>query len=233
MQISWERKAHQAEEFKIASGPLSGASFLVDGTECQISKPSDTATQHAYNSGKSHTHSIKYEVACHISSGRIMWLAGGDSGSTHDVKVLAKSGLLEFVPIGEFGLADKGYLKANLNDAFFTPIAAYRVGGIRCLSVLEFMYNLNVSSLRIEIERVFGRMKKCFKWLSLARTRNLYEHRLTFCVLAHTFNIMIEFEPLRRELNSYILDPPQFPVPKRTKRSEASLVDPETHLELT
>ena len=63
----------------------------------------------AFYSGKAGKHTIKYETCTHISSGRIMWESGGISGAISDISLTKVSGLLDAIPDGEIGLADKGY----------------------------------------------------------------------------------------------------------------------------
>lgn len=145
-----------------------------------------------------------------------MWVSGGGPGAEHDRRVLEKNGLLEVVPEGELGIGDKGYQKEEYRDKLVWPIFARKVHGRATLTWGEHLYNLNLCSLRVEIERVFGRMKKAFAFLQLSRDRNLHEHRKNFNVLAHTLNIMLEFQPMRKNAPKYFVNPPAtLPTPPR------------------
>lgn len=220
LKIGWEKKRYHPTEYIPRKGPFRNCTFVLDGTECYISEPIEETANHAYKSGKAHGHTVKYEAACHISSSRIMWISGGVSGAIHDKTVLRGGGLLNILPQDQRGLADKGYICAEWSHFLFCPIPPYERNGNPELTLGEELYNTNLSSLRVEIERVFGRMKNSFKVLQHSRDRNLYRHRLIFVVLAHTFNIWNEFEPIRAEVNQYILNPPDLPVPSRANRPE-------------
>jgi len=98
LQISWEKKPYQPEEFVPLTGPLAGCSWIVDCIECPISEPASDLTAQLYWSGKAHETTIKYEVACHISTGRIMHVVGGVSGAINDRELLKKGGLLKKAP---------------------------------------------------------------------------------------------------------------------------------------
>jgi len=104
-----------------------------------------------------------------------MWISGGVSGAEHDRTVLKEGGLFEKLPKGEKGIADKGYINHRWADQIYCPIAPKNVNGVKTLTLGEDLYNTTLSSMRIEVERVFGRMKT-FKVLTHSRDRNLLRH---------------------------------------------------------
>ena len=108
-EISWDRLDwHNLEEpIPNEAHMLKGVTFIVDGIECGIAKPVDPIEEHAWYSNKKGGHSIKYEVVTSISSGRIKWISGGISGALHDVTLSRNSGLLDAIPPGELGIADR------------------------------------------------------------------------------------------------------------------------------
>lgn len=208
LKISWKPKEYHPKEISPSVGPLKGVTWMIDGTECKIAEPTDEDYSHILQSGKSGLYGIKYEVVCQVSSGRIMWVSGGGSAAEHDRNLLDAGGLLDMIPKGEIGIGDKGYLRNDLKSRILTPIPPRRVQGQHILTAEEILYNELLSSLRIEIERVFGRMKKCFAYLTHSRDRDLLTHRENFTVLANTFNIMLEFNPMRATAHSNLTNPP-------------------------
>ena len=130
--------------------------------------------------------------------------------------------MFEKLPKGEKGIADKGYINHRWADQIYCPIAPKNVNGVKTLTLGEDLYNTTLSSMRIEVERVFGRMKT-FKVLTHSRDRNLLRHRLLFVVIANTFNIWNEIAPIRKNENPWIQAPPLIPVPLTTLRSDATV----------
>lgn len=214
-QISWEKKPHQPAEFVPQSGPLNGCTWIVDCIECPIAEPSDNLKSQAFWSGKDHRPTMKYEVACHISSGRVLHISGGVSGAVNDRDVLRSGGLWRKAPENENGIADRGYTSGEWNHRLFTPLSPIiDPNGLETLSFGEGMYNNMLSSLRIEIERLFERFKN-YSVLLHSRDRNQLSHREVFIVIANTVNISLEVHPLRSEVSRWILNPPNFPLPPR------------------
>lgn len=218
--ISWKPKEYQPAELPpVSEGPLEGCTFILDCVECEIAKPVDPEAAEHYHSGKAHTSTIKYEVAVSVSTGRVMWISGGDGGRNNDQYVLKQNGLLEFIPEDEVGIADKGYINRKHSDRLLWPLTKRRVDGIPCLEWGESLYNYYVCSLRIEVERVFGRMKKCFMFLRYSNGRDHAYHRVFFHIIAHTHNITLEFQPMRRQLHHNLTNPPtELPIPARAAK---------------
>ena len=63
-------------------------SCIVDVTECPIERP--FLNEWEFFSGKKRRHTLKYEIAVHIQTGRIVWIAGPFRGSVHDLTVTLK-----------------------------------------------------------------------------------------------------------------------------------------------
>ena len=202
-------------------GPLKYVNWMIDGTECQIAEPTNEDLNYVCQSGKSKLHSIKYEVVCQVSSGRIMWVHGGGPASEHDRTLFKAGKLLDYVPIEEIGIADKGYWNKEWKRRILTPIPPVSRNGQDLNTVEEVLFNETLSSLRIEIERVFGRMKVCFSYLTHSRERDLLAHRKNFTILANAFNISLEFEPLRAVPHQNLTNPPvNLSIPARAFRGD-------------
>ena len=198
---------------------MKGVSFIIDCTQCPIRKPIDPEIAPTFQSGKSHDYTLKYEVACHISTHRIMWVSGGVSGAEADTTILSGAGLFKVLPRNERGIADKGYINKDWSSIILTPLPALKdERGFSYFFMHEIIYNEYLSSLRIQIERLFGRMKNCFKVLAGSNDTNLARHRLSFIVASNTYNIMNLWEPLRAHQHKNVADPPNIPLPDRVKR---------------
>lgn len=181
--------------------------FSIDGVECPISEPVDRDARYVYYSKKAGRHTIKYEVATHVSSGRIIWISGGVPGSYHDKRLFNNLGFVDYLPEGERGLADKGYEGAG--GILITPLKAIRYPACGnpnpTLSLEEKLYNRCIGAIRIETERLNGRLKR-FNFLNHGRTRDRLLHRLYFIVIANLVNIWLEVCPLRKKLHPLLKD---------------------------
>ena len=215
-EVSWQKRPwHQQEE--IIPGPghmLENVTFILDGTECRIAKPVDRVEDYAWFSPKHSMHAVKYEVAVSLSTGRIMWIAGGIPAAYHDSTLIRSSGLLQSIPEGERGIADAGYL--GVDSRILTILRTQQEDEVVGFTADEWLYNRSVASLRIEVERVNGRLKR-FQALVFSRIRNRYDHARIFHVLANFVNIWMEVEPMRVNRHP-ILEECPFSIPERARR---------------
>lgn len=213
-EIAWKRnEAWHPEEVVPPQGhPFEGVTFSIDGIECGIAKPADPDQENVWYSDKAGQHTVKYELCTHISSGRIMWAAGGIPGSVNDIRLANTSGVLDIIPAGERGLADKGYAYAPRNK-----LLAMLKKDKGPLTYDETVFNRTISALRIEVERVNGRLKNFSSlWRSRNRDRNV--HTMMFSILCNIVNIQMELQPLRKEIHPVLLEanivvPPRAQVP--------------------
>jgi hypothetical protein len=208
-EINWQKLHWHKDEYLAPPGNLfNGVTFCLDGIECGITKPIDRTDEIAWYSDKKGQHSVKYETCTHISSGRIMWVAGGIPGSIHDITLTYVSGLMNHVPAGEKGLVDSGYeglppqtfLRILKSETKTEGIFAY----IPSFTLEEHLYNRFLASQRIEIERVNGRLKR-FQILWRYRMRDRFLHRMIFEVVCNVVNIQMELEPMREEIHPILL----------------------------
>lgn len=213
-EVSWTPKVwHPAETVAPPGSLFFGATFCLDGTECGIAKPSDKQEEDMWYSDKAGQFTVKYETCTHISSGRIMWFAGGVPGSISDIKLAKNSGVIDAVPQGEWGVCDKGYVGMPATQ-FKAMLKTTNIlqGDIqsRTLALDEKIYNRCLSAVRIEIERVNGRLKR-FKALWRSRARERFAHCMIFSVLCNIVNIQMELEPMRECLHPILSDCPIVP----------------------
>ena len=203
-EVSWNRnEAWHPEEVVSPQGhPFYGVTFSIDGIECGIAKPFDDNEENVWYSDKAGQHTVKYELCTHVSSGRIMWISGGIPGSVHDYALLQSSGLLEKIPDGQRGFADKGYSGAPPDKLL---VMLKKIRGQPYLDFDEYVFNKAVSALRIEIERVNGRLKN-FGVLWRWRGRNRFSHSVIFRVLCNIVNIQMEIQPMRKNVHPILLN---------------------------
>lgn len=83
---------------------------LVDTFEQPVQRPKDRAAADALYSGKKRRHTRKTQVAVAEDDGRLVDVAAGAPGPTHDLTLLKGSGLLARLPTGVGALGDLGYV---------------------------------------------------------------------------------------------------------------------------
>jgi len=161
--------------------------MTLDGIECPIHRPLDNATQQQYYSGKKKQHTIKYEIGIQLTSGKIVWMAGGDPGSVHDLEVSRACGVIGKLLPGEMILADKAYIG---EDCFLHPFKP-------ATTEEEQAFNSTISSIRETVEHTIGRIK-LFQFTQHKWRHHLDLHIIAFKVLCHVLNIELEFHPVHK-----------------------------------
>jgi hypothetical protein len=161
--------------------------MILDVAECPIERPLDNETQRQYYSGKKKRHTIKYEIAVQLVTGRIVWMAGGVPGSTHDLDIARNCGLIEQLLAGEKILADKAYVA---EECFIHPFKGAETEE-------ERVFNSAVSSLREIVEHSIGRIK-LFHFTKQAWRHELSLHLIAFKVVCHALNVELEFYPVHQ-----------------------------------
>lgn len=87
-----------------------GLAVLVDTFEQPVQRPKDRAAADALYSGKKRRHTRKTQVATDERDGRLVDVAPGAPGPTHDLTLLKRSGLLGRLAPGVGALGDLGYV---------------------------------------------------------------------------------------------------------------------------
>lgn len=168
--------------------------FSVDVTECPISKPRDFEVQRLLWSRKKERCTLKYEIATHIATGEIIWLAGGVP-KRHDKKILEDFGLMKRLEPWEKGIADKGYQGAS--NRIMTP---YKRRKHDRLTKYELYWNRCISSVRATAERTNGWLK-IFRVLHCEWRGEIALHYEVFLLLAQMTNIRMKFHPIVKKYN--------------------------------
>jgi len=187
-------------------GLFKDISLIVDGTDCPINRPSTREERELYSNGRlkeniSSRYNVKYTIACQISTGRICFVDGPDPGSFADVTSLKECGIFQSLDGMEILLCDKGY---QGHPRCLTPFKKERE--TLYLNPDEAAFNEVLSSVRILIERVIGRVRVFGALGSRGRfhCHNLRKHKSLFNVACQVTNVSLEVEPLLYESNFYL-----------------------------
>jgi DDE superfamily endonuclease/Helix-turn-helix of DDE superfamily endonuclease len=131
---------------------------LIDATEQELPKPKDTGRRKDLYSGKRKRHTAKMQV---LSTKKlILHLCRHVPGRVSDLVLLRATGVMHHIPKGVVVRVDKGYegLEEEYPEVKVQKPKKARRG--HPLTVLEKLLNRVMSTLRIPVEHVIGRLKK-------------------------------------------------------------------------
>ena len=127
-------------------------------------------------------------------TGLFHWVQGPSPGSEHDINMLRYFALEDRLFDGEFVLADKGYQGHQL---CVVPYRGHGYGSYHH-NCDKCVYNFRLSSVRIIIERAFGRIK-IFRCLSTKWRHDLRLHPVAFHFIAALCNVINKYHPLLKQ----------------------------------
>ena len=159
--------------------------MVVDVTECPLQRPSNFYFQREVYSGRTHQHSLKYEVGVELTTGLYVWFQGAYPGSWNDLTIARSSGLLTKLKPGELLLADKIYVG---EPQIITPFKEPK-------SEIEEKINSILYSHRIIVENSLSRIKT-FNCTQQKWRHSPFFHSKVFKVLINILNIDLYFGPL-------------------------------------
>jgi len=128
---------------------------------------------------------MKYEIAVCLGDGKIVWCAGGEGGSVHDITLLRMYGLLDMLRPSELILGDKAYIGES---QILTPFKSPK-------NDIEIEINSWVNKSRIVVENVFGRIKK-FSCLTTKWRHDTALHPMIFHLIARLTALDIASRPI-------------------------------------
>lgn len=169
--------------------------IVIDACVCPVQCDRKTwHSQKPYFSPKHGCHGLKYEMAVHWRTGRIVWLAGGVVASTHDLTVARTSGILTYLrQYKEYAFADKGYIGEE--DVLLCPFKGHSGE----LTTEQSQWNSALGSQRIIVENVFARVTK-FAILQRKYRGALRAHPDIFRLCASIAQVDMRFHPIRADL---------------------------------
>ena len=130
---------------------------LIDSREQRIRRPTGAEKQRPFYSGKKKAHTLKMQAAVSVE-GRVQAVSESVPGTTSDLELLDRSGVVEQLEADEAAGLDKGYVgveKRHSTRTFYVPNKKPPKGE---LSEVQKSYNRSLSSVRIAVEHLFGRM---------------------------------------------------------------------------
>lgn len=165
--VLWETLGYQLTLSKARVNSLHGLyqtcpdlkEFIVDGTEREIERPQDKQKQKDYYSGKKKQHTVKNQVLIHPQKKKILYVSKTISGRIHDKKALIDDGVLLHAPPISRGLGDLGYQGVTEDCPWLRLVTPVKRKPKQTLSEANKTTNKALSSLRIRIEHVIGRLK--------------------------------------------------------------------------
>lgn len=133
--------------------------YIVDGTDRPYKRSKNNKTQELYYSGKKKRHTIKNQVFINPGSKKIIYTTETLPGSVHDKTAVEEDGILNHAPKSSFGMGDLGY-EGTKKDYFWLkfviPLKKKKNQG---RSLEDKATNKIISSVRVRIEHVIGKLK--------------------------------------------------------------------------
>lgn len=133
--------------------------YIVDGTDRPYERSKDNKTQELYYSGKKKRHTIKNQIFINPQSKKIIYATATLPGSIHDKTAVKEDDILHHAPPSSTGLGDLGYegIKKDYSQLkFIIPIKKKKK---RERTIEEKQINKIISSIRVRVEHVIGKLK--------------------------------------------------------------------------
>lgn len=162
---------------------------IVDGTEQPIQRPQDSEKQKSYYSGKKKRHTIKKQIVVN-RDGLILDTSPAVEGRRHDFKLFEDHQTLsQVIPKEVEVLADSGYQGAEKLDPDRKIRLPKKASKLHPLTEEQKAGNRALSSIRVRVEHVLGRLK-CFRILSDRFRHRLGSYDEIFDTVAGLINFM-------------------------------------------
>jgi len=133
--------------------------FIVDGTERKIERPKDKAKQKDYYSGKNKQHAVKNQIIISPRGKRILHISHTIPAHTHDKKALTDDGILLHAPPKAKGLGDLAFQGVTKDCPWLNVVTPIKSKPKQELSDADKLTNKTLSSIRVRVEHVIGRVK--------------------------------------------------------------------------
>lgn len=135
------------------------AEYIVDGTDRSFERSKDNKTQELYYSGKKKRHTIKNQIFVNPRSKKIIYTTKTLPGSVHDKTALNDDGILDHAPPISCGLGDLGYEGIKKNYPWLKFVIPVKKKKNKDRTIEEKQTNKVISSVRVGIEHVIGKLK--------------------------------------------------------------------------
>lgn len=165
--VLWEALDYQLTLPKVKINSIRGLyqtcpdlrEFIVDGTEREIERPKDKTKRKDYYSGKSKTHAVKNQILVSPKRKRILYITSTKTARIHDKKALIDDGILLHAPPKSKGLGDLGYQGVTDDCSWLNLVTPIKRKPKQKLSEVDKLTNRTLSSLRVRVEHVIGKLK--------------------------------------------------------------------------
>jgi hypothetical protein len=165
--VLWEALGYQLTLPKVRVNSIQGIyqtcpdlkEFIVDGTEREIERPKDKTKQKDYYSGKKKEHTVKNQVIISPRKKKILYVSKTITGRVHDKKALIDDGILTMAPVKSKGLGDLGYQGTTEDCPWLNVATPLKRKPKQELSQADKETNKSLSSLRVKVEHVIGKLK--------------------------------------------------------------------------
>lgn len=133
--------------------------YIVDGTDRPYRRSKDNKTQEIYYSGKKKRHTIKNQIFINPHNKKIIYVTETLPGSVHDKTAVEEDEVLNHAPKSSKGMGDLGYegIKKDYSWLRFVIPLKKKKGKERTDG--EKQTNKTISSIRVRIEHVIGKLK--------------------------------------------------------------------------
>jgi hypothetical protein len=169
---------------------------IIDAKEQRVNKPQGEEKQRPYYPGKEEAHTVKTQVVVN-PRGQIEGVSDSVPGSTHDLTLLAQSGVLEGLGQGQGAMMGKGYVgvdKHHPTVPVVLPVKEPRGGE---LSEGQRGYNRRVSRHRIVVEHTVAQLSRFTALRQVFRAKQRGSHGKVFRVVAKLVNRRLAVKPLK------------------------------------
>jgi hypothetical protein len=133
--------------------------YIVDGTDRPYKRSKDNKTQELYYSGKKKKHTIKNQVFINPYNKKIIYTTETLPGSVHDKTAIKEDGILNNASKTSKGLGDLGYEGIKKDYSWLKFIIPLKKKKGRERTVEDKETNKAVSSIRVRVEHVIGKLK--------------------------------------------------------------------------
>lgn len=176
-------------------------SFIVDASDFEIKAPKNKRVNRLAYTGKSDIYCLKYQICVQVATSRIVDISGPIYGKWHDINVWRWSNVSERLEPGERGIGDAGYRGAG--PTLLIPFQRRN----QALSARRRFWNNALSSVRLDIERIFHMIKR-FRILKNQSRVSHPKHAAMFRLACQLTNLELELHPLRSAPAATLLDCP-------------------------
>lgn len=169
------------------------AEYIVDGTDRSFERSKDNKTQELYYSGKKKRHTIKNQILINPKNKKIIYATATLPGSIHDKTALTNDGILDHAPPASCGLGDLGYEGIKKDYPWLTFVIPVKKKKNKDRTIAEKQTNKVISSIRVGIEHVIGKLK-INRILSDKFRNNLQLADLAFKNCCYLYNFKLDLK---------------------------------------